>query len=112
MAEHRPPPRTREPLEDGRIQRFLQLAAPIVLEGPELDEARWRRLSALADELELSPDQLRQTIQDLCRRGVIKKADIPVPKPPPLPPSGEAANSERTAMLPDRCKTHRTAIFR
>lgn len=101
MAGRKPPPRTLDPQEEQKIQRFLERAAPLVLQGPDVDEARWRQLSALADELQLTPEQLRRTVQDLCDRGVLKPFDIPGPKPPPLPRTVAADGGAPLHSTPD-----------
>ena len=85
MPRSKPPPRTLAPEDERKIQSFLERAAPIVLESPVVDGATWEKLSALAEEVELSADQLRETIEDLRQRGVIQKIDVRPPKPPPLP---------------------------
>jgi len=94
MAGRKPPPRTLDPDEDRKIQRFLERAAPVVLENPVIDTQRWGQLVALAEELELSDDQLRRTVMELLDRGVIKKVDIASPKPPPLPDHIASASEE------------------
>ena len=43
------------------MQRFLERAAPVVLENPVLDTPRWGRLVALAEEMELS-DETRHLV--------------------------------------------------
>jgi hypothetical protein len=101
MAGRKPPPRTLDPQEEQKIQRFLERAAPLVLQGPNIDEARWRQLSALADELQLTSEQLRRTVQDLCDRGVLKPFEIPGPKPPPLPSAVPGAGDAAVRSMPD-----------
>lgn len=50
-----------------------------------MDVTHWRRLVSLAEELGLSGEELRHTINDLRQRGVISEIDLSPPKPPPLP---------------------------
>lgn len=119
MAANQPPPHAMDPDEERKLQLFLERAAPIVLESRVLDTENWRRLVALARELELTDGQLRATVEDLRRRGVIERIELqpvkavttataatgsPAPtasktttssktttKPPPLPPRPTAA---------------------
>ncbi len=89
MAANQPPPHTMDPNEERKLQLFLERAAPIVLESRVLATENWRRLVALAQELEMSDGQLRATVEDLRRRGVIERVELqplkPSSKPPPLP---------------------------
>src|SRR6185436_6644290 len=85
MTTPKPPPRTLQPAEERKIQLFLERAAPIVLENPHLTAERWQYLAALANELDLTADQFRTTIDDLLNRGVLKGLEVTPPKPPPLP---------------------------
>ena len=108
MAGPKPPPRTLELDDERKTQLFLERAAPIVLAGPVVDAERWRQLVQLAAELELTSEQLRQILDDLCRRGVLRKVEIPVPQPPPLPASAAGRSDEATLnnapenqLLPD-----------
>lgn len=108
MTAPKPPPRTLQPAEERKIQLFLERAAPIVLENPHLTAERWQVLAAMANELDLTADQLRSTIDDLLNRGVLKGLAVKPPKPPPLPgktasPSGATrtdSNSEDFALSP------------
>jgi hypothetical protein len=88
MARRKPPPRTLDPDEERKLQRFLDRAAPVVLESSVLDTTRWGQLVALAEEMELTDEQLRRTIAELRERGVIQKIEVTAPKPPPLPNQG------------------------
>lgn len=81
----KPPPQTRQPDDERKIQIFLERASSIVLERPVLDLMNWRRLVLLAEELGLSDEELRSTVNDLRHRGVISEIDVSPPKPPPLP---------------------------
>jgi hypothetical protein len=90
-----PPPRTLQPAEERKIQVFLERAAPIVLEDPNLTSARWQKLAALANELDLSAQQFRSTMDDLLNRGVIKRTDAVPPCPPPLPGRPAGASTSR-----------------
>jgi hypothetical protein len=76
-------PRTED--SDRRIQQFLERAAPIVLEDPALTTERWQQLSAIATEFELTTEQFRTTLDDLVARGVLRRVEATMPKPPPLP---------------------------
>src|SRR5690349_964040 len=108
MTAPKPPPRTLQPAEERKIQLFLERAAPIVLENPHLTAERWQVLAALANELDLTADQLRSTIDDLLNRGVLKGLAVKPPKPPPLPGktastsqvAGAESNSEDFALSP------------
>ncbi|MBP88177.1 MAG: hypothetical protein CMJ64_15915 [Planctomycetaceae bacterium] len=88
MSESKPPPRTLEPDDERIIHAFLERASAIVLENSVLDAQHWSSLVALAEELGLSDEQLRDTVNDLRERGVIKAIDLTPPKPPPLPGAG------------------------
>ena len=85
MPESKPPPRTLEPDEERVVHAFLERASAIVLDNSVLDARHWGSLVALAEELGLSDEQLRETVDDLRERGVIKGIDLTPPKPPPLP---------------------------
>ncbi|MEO8493813.1 MAG: hypothetical protein ABI614_01995, partial [Planctomycetota bacterium] len=85
MNQPKPPPQTLQPDDERKIQVFLERASPIVLERPVLDLTHWRRLVLLAEELGLSDEELRSTVNDLRQRGVIAEIDLSPPKPPPLP---------------------------
>ena len=95
MTRRKPPPRTLNLDEERKIQAFLERAAPVVLESRVLNTHRWGQLVALAEELELSDEQLRRTVTELRERGVIRKVDIASAKPPPLP-SCASSSSEDT----------------
>ena len=62
--------------EERKIQRFLDRAAPIVLESPVLNTQRWGVLVALAEEMDVSDEQFRQTIDDL---RLVRGASCPLP---------------------------------
>lgn len=85
MTAPKPPPRTLQPAEERKVQLFLERAAPIVLENPQLTTERWQILAALATDLDLTSEQFHSTLDDLLNRGVIKRMDVTPPKPPPLP---------------------------
>ncbi len=85
MNQPKPPPQTLQPDDERKIQIFLERASSIVLERPVLDLTHWRRLVLLAEELGLSDEELRSTVNDLRHRGVISEIDLSPPKPPPLP---------------------------
>ena len=102
MTAPKPPPRTLQPAEERKVQMFLERAAPIVLENPQLSAERWQILAALATDLDLTADQFRSTIDDLLNRGVIKQMDVTVPKPPPLPGRRVSESSSAATNLPIR----------
>lgn len=88
MPESKPPPRTLKPDDERVIQVFLERASAIVLDHQVLDARHWSSLVALAEELGLSDEQLRATVNDLRDRGVIKDIDLAPPRPPRLPEPG------------------------
>lgn len=102
MSESKPPPRTLEPADERVIQAFLERASAIVLDNSVLDARHWSSLVSLAEELGLSDEQLRETVNDLRERGVIKAIDLAPPKPPPLPTGAadEAAKPGSVAASP------------
>jgi biotin operon repressor len=89
MSESKPPPPTLEPDDERIIQAFLERASAVVLDNSVLNAQHWGSLVALAEELGLSDEQLRETVNDLRDRGVIKAIDLAPPKPPPLPHAGQ-----------------------
>jgi hypothetical protein len=99
MAGSKPPPQTLEPDDERKIQIFLERASSIVLQHSVLDTRHWRSLVALAEELELSEEQLRSTVNDLRQRGVITEIDLSPSKPPPLP-SQAARKAPETKQEP------------
>ena len=102
MSSRKPPPRTRPPEDERKIQLFLERAAPIVLDCRVLDAEHWAHLSELAEELELTGQQLQETVEDLRQRGVIEKIDLQPPKPPPLPTPPQHAGSSQPAEAPPK----------
>lgn len=88
MSDPKPPLPTLDPDDERIIQVFLERASAIVLDNSVLDARHWSSLVALAEELGLSDEQLRSTVNDLRERGVIKEIDLAPPKPPPLPEPG------------------------
>ena len=97
LNQPKPPPQTLQPDDERKIQIFLERASSIVLERPVLDLTRWRRLVLLAEELGLSDEELRSTVNDLRQRGVISEIDLSPPKPPPLPSQQGKPNPEASA---------------
>ncbi|MGE3777295.1 MAG: hypothetical protein AB7F89_08935, partial [Pirellulaceae bacterium] len=100
MNAPKPPPRILNADEERKVQKFLELAAPIVLESPALNADRWRRLAHLAGELELSANEFQSTLEDLLKRGVLQKIEVQPPKPPPLPARTERLSDSAAADLP------------
>ncbi|MBC8354742.1 MAG: hypothetical protein H8E66_22410 [Planctomycetes bacterium] len=103
LNQPKPPPQTLQPDDERKIQIFLERASSIVLERPVLDRAHWRLLVSLAEELGLSDEELRNTIDDLRQRGVISDIDLSPLKPPPLPSQESKAKADVSAQAgPER----------
>ncbi len=61
--------------DEQRVQNFLELAAPIILDHRELDEATWESLRELARQSGLSRSELTQVVEGLRQGGVIAGQD-------------------------------------
>ncbi len=105
--------------DERAVRRFLENAAPVILESRVLDGERFEAVIKLADELGLNRDQLACELRLLEQRGVITSApweqfediailpeagDASVPTTPasldPSPPIGTSATGLSTATQP------------
>jgi hypothetical protein len=96
MSAPTPVPEERPQADEQLVQRFLELAAPIFLDHPVLDEETWEQLRSLARQTGLSESDLTLVVKSLQREGVVRPRrhspsgaspgpDARAPEPPPLP---------------------------
>jgi len=57
----------------GHIHKFLTLAEPLLSARVELDEADWNTLRQLARQTDVTERELQEIIDQLCRRGVLRR---------------------------------------
>ena len=121
MAANQPPPHTIDPDEERKLQLFLERAAPIVLESRVLDTENWRRLVALAKELEMTDGQLRcnrrgsaSPRRDRTRRTPANQDRRPSHRrfQPVQPPSGPAPKPVRPDDVQTGGPRRRQMVFR
>lgn len=76
---------------DAHIRRFLALAEPVLWANPELDEAGWEQLRAVARQSPLTDEELQAILRDLYHRGVLRRIpEFLLPVEPTRPAEVEA----------------------